>query len=38
VRGDITDTEQARSLVEQAVVRHGRLDMLINNAGATVAS
>ena len=37
VRGDIADAVQARSLIEQAVARHGRLDILVNNAGATAA-
>jgi NAD(P)-dependent dehydrogenase (short-subunit alcohol dehydrogenase family) len=33
VRGDITDAETARSVVEQARERFGRIDTLINNAG-----
>jgi citronellol/citronellal dehydrogenase len=33
VAGDIRDREQARGLVETALERHGRLDVLVNNAG-----
>jgi citronellol/citronellal dehydrogenase len=33
VAGDIRDPEQARSIVAAAVDRHGRLDVLVNNAG-----
>jgi NAD(P)-dependent dehydrogenase (short-subunit alcohol dehydrogenase family) len=33
VRGDITDVETARRVVEQALDRFGRIDSLINNAG-----
>jgi ketoreductase RED2 len=36
VQADIADPEQARALVDQAVADHGRLDILINNAGTTV--
>lgn len=31
--GDVTDQEQARGLVQAALERFGRIDMLINNAG-----
>jgi NAD(P)-dependent dehydrogenase (short-subunit alcohol dehydrogenase family) len=30
---DVTDAEQARTAVEQAVARFGRLDVVVNNAG-----
>jgi ketoreductase RED2 len=35
VQGDIADRDQARRIVEETVDRHGRLDVLINNAGTT---
>lgn len=35
VQADVTRDEQARALVAAAVERFGRLDILINNAGAT---
>ena len=35
IQADIADEEQAASLVETTVARHGRLDILINNAGTT---
>ena len=35
LRADISDREQARSLVDQTVERFGRLDLLVNNAGWT---
>ena len=35
VQGDISDGDQARRIVEETVERHGRLDVLINNAGTT---
>src|SRR3954452_21277677 len=34
VQGDVTDADDRRRLVEGAVERHGRLDGLVNNAGA----
>jgi ketoreductase RED2 len=36
VQADIADSGQARSLVEQAAERWGRLDLVVNNAGTTV--
>lgn len=35
VQADISDEDQARSLIDQVVARHGRLDVLVNNAGTT---
>ena len=35
IRADIADGDEAMSLVETTVARHGRLDILINNAGTT---
>jgi ketoreductase RED2 len=35
VRADIADEEQARMLVARTVEEHGRLDVLVNNAGTT---
>jgi ketoreductase RED2 len=35
VQADIADPEQARQLVASAVRAHGRLDVLVNNAGTT---
>ena len=36
VQADIADSGQARSLVDQAAERWGRLDLVVNNAGTTV--
>jgi len=36
VQGDITDAETSRRVVDQALKRIGRIDSLINNAGAYV--
>lgn len=33
VATDVGDEGQARSLIDQAIARHGRIDVLINNAG-----
>jgi NADP-dependent 3-hydroxy acid dehydrogenase YdfG len=33
VQTDVTDREQVRALVDHAVTMHGRLDVIINNAG-----
>jgi short-subunit dehydrogenase len=38
VATDVTDPEQCRALVDAAIARFGRLDILINNAGATMWS
>jgi 3-oxoacyl-[acyl-carrier protein] reductase len=35
VQADVTKDEEARRLIEAAVGRFGRLDVLVNNAGAT---
>jgi len=35
---DIRDTEQVDALINDVVARHGRLDILINNAGGSPAS
>lgn len=36
--GDIRDPEAARALVNTVVARHGRIDILINNAGGSPAT
>lgn len=36
VQGDVRDTAQCERIVQQAVERFGRIDVLINNAGALV--
>ena len=35
IQADVSDEGGARRLIEQAVARHGRLDVLVNNAGTT---
>jgi ketoreductase RED2 len=35
LQADVSDPDQATGLVDQAVARHGRLDVLVNNAGVT---
>jgi ketoreductase RED2 len=35
VQADIADEQQARRLVDDVIARHGRLDVLVNNAGTT---
>lgn len=36
IEADVTDETQVRSLVEQAVVRFGPIDLLVNNAGIII--
>jgi ketoreductase RED2 len=36
LRADVSHESEAGALVERAVARHGRLDLLVNNAGTTV--
>jgi 3-oxoacyl-[acyl-carrier protein] reductase len=38
VRLDVTDEAQVRAVAADVVARHGRLDVLVNNAGTTVAN
>jgi NAD(P)-dependent dehydrogenase (short-subunit alcohol dehydrogenase family) len=35
LQADVADEEQARGLIDQIVGEHGRLDVLVNNAGTT---
>jgi len=35
LQADVADEQQARGLVEAVVAEHGRLDVLVNNAGTT---
>jgi ketoreductase RED2 len=35
VQADVSDQLQARRLIDEVVARHGRLDVLVNNAGTT---
>jgi ketoreductase RED2 len=35
VQADVSDEHQARQLIDEVVARHGRLDVLVNNAGTT---
>jgi NAD(P)-dependent dehydrogenase (short-subunit alcohol dehydrogenase family) len=35
LQADVADETQARGLIEQVLTQHGRLDVLINNAGTT---
>ncbi|AHY45883.1 Dehydrogenases with different specificities (related to short-chain alcohol dehydrogenases) [Rubrobacter radiotolerans] len=36
VQGDVSDPEQAKSLIDQAVEQYGKIDVLVNNAGITI--
>ncbi|KRG71299.1 short-chain dehydrogenase [Stenotrophomonas terrae] len=38
LQGDITDAAAMRALIEATLARHGRIDVLVNNAGADVFS
>jgi ketoreductase RED2 len=35
VQADVSDAEQAEALIDAVVSRHGRLDVVVNNAGTT---
>ncbi len=35
IQADIADDEQAHRLIDEVIDRHGRLDVLVNNAGTT---
>src|ERR1700712_5658923 len=36
VQTDVTDTEQLQALVDKTMAKHGRIDVLVNNAGQGV--
>ncbi len=36
IKADVSDAEQASSLIEQSIEKFGRLDILVNNAGITI--
>ena len=36
IQADVSDAEQATSLVEKSIEQYGRLDILVNNAGITI--
>lgn len=36
VQGDVSDPEQAKSLIDRAVEQYGKIDVLVNNAGITI--
>ncbi|HBY92892.1 MAG: 3-oxoacyl-ACP reductase FabG [Ardenticatenaceae bacterium] len=38
IKADVTDTQQVRQMVDQVVERFGRLDVLVNNVGASWGS
>lgn len=38
LQGDITDAAAMRALIEATLARHGRIDVLVNNAGADMFS